>query len=79
MSQPNLLLCDQLLKLFELHKSWLDSNAKLIPNFVYTYLKVISDHQKVQSLQQKEIKFVIILLKEKVTRLRYAIISLVIK
>ncbi|KAI7892878.1 protein-domain-containing protein [Mucor mucedo] len=67
MSQPNLLLCDQLLKLFELHKSWLDSNIRLIPTFVYTYLKVIADHQKVQlqSLQQKEIKFVMTLLKEK--------------
>lgn len=68
LSQPNLVLCDQLLKLFELHKSWLDSNARLIPTFVYTYLKVIADHQKIQlqSLQQKEIKFVMTLLKEKV-------------
>lgn len=68
MSQPNLILCDQLLKLFELHKSWLDSNIKLIPTFVYTYLRVIADHQKtqLQSLQQKEIKFVLTLLKEKV-------------
>lgn len=69
-SQPNLVLCDQLLKLCELHKSWLDSNLRLIPMFVYTYLRVIADHKSIhlQALQQKEIKFVVTLLKEKVKK-----------
>lgn len=68
LSQPNLILCDQLLKLCELHKPWLDSNMRLISTFVYTYLRVIADHRSthLQPLQQKEIKFVITLLKEKV-------------
>ncbi|KAI9273363.1 protein-domain-containing protein [Helicostylum pulchrum] len=67
LSQPNLILCDQLLKLCELHKPWLDSNMRLISTFVYTYLRVIADHKSahLQPLQQKEIKFVITLLKEK--------------
>ncbi|KAI9486803.1 MAG: protein-domain-containing protein [Benjaminiella poitrasii] len=67
-SQPNILLCDQILKLCELHKPWLDTNPKVIATFIYTYLRAISDHSRsvqFHSLQQREIRFVINLMREK--------------
>jgi hypothetical protein len=40
---------------------------RIIPTLVYTYLRAIADHKtmQLQSLQQKEIKFVITVLREK--------------
>jgi hypothetical protein len=69
-SPKNLALCDSLLKLLcEKHKSWLSLNMRIIPTFVYTYLRVIADHKASQlhQLQQREIKSVIELLKDKVS------------
>lgn len=67
-SQRNVLLCEQILKLCETHKSWLDVNPRVIATFVYTYLRVITDHKPMafHSIQQREIRFVISLLREKV-------------
>lgn len=66
-SQANAILCDSILRLFELHKSWLDTNPKIIPIVVYTFLRVIADHRSshLQQLQQKEIRFVHALMREK--------------
>ena len=66
-SQANAILCDHILRLFELHKSWLETNPKVIPIAVYTYLRVIADHRtlQLQTLQQKEIRFVHMLMREK--------------
>ncbi|ORE00953.1 hypothetical protein BCV72DRAFT_246293 [Rhizopus microsporus var. microsporus] len=63
-SQRNVLLCEQILKLCEAHKSWLDVNPRVIATFVYTYLRVIADHKPMafHSIQQREIRFVIALL-----------------
>lgn len=67
-SQRNVLLCEQILKLCETHKSWLDVNPRVIATFVYTYLRVIADHKPMafHSIQQREIRLVISLLREKV-------------
>ncbi|KAI8646581.1 protein-domain-containing protein [Parasitella parasitica] len=66
-SQPNAMLCDRILRLFELHKSWLETNPKVIPLAVYTYLRAIADHRtsQLQPLQQKEIRFVHMMMREK--------------
>lgn len=66
-SQFNATLCDHILRLFELHKSWLETNPKVIPFAVYTFLRTIADHRtsQLQSLQQKEIRFVHMLMREK--------------
>ncbi|KAG1565052.1 hypothetical protein G6F45_006922 [Rhizopus arrhizus] len=68
-SQRNVLLCDQILKLCESQKSWLDMNPRVIATFVYTYLRVIPDHRQIQlqQLQQREIRITISLLREKWT------------
>ncbi|KAI8078947.1 protein-domain-containing protein [Gilbertella persicaria] len=65
--QPNVLLCEQILKLFEVHKVWLGTSPRVIATAVYTYLRTIADHRtlQLQSLQQKEIRFVINLMREK--------------
>jgi hypothetical protein len=67
-SQANVILCDQVLKLCESQKAWLNLNPRVIATFVCTYLRVIADHRPVnlQSLQQREVKFTINLLREKV-------------
>lgn len=67
-SQSNLLLCDQIIKLCETQRSWLSLNPRIIATTVYTYLRVIADHRStnLQALQQKEIRFVISLVREKV-------------
>ncbi|KAG1473737.1 hypothetical protein G6F56_000781 [Rhizopus delemar] len=64
-SQRNVLLCEQLLKLCELQKSWLDMNPRVIATVVYTYLRVIPDHRLMQQLYQREIRFTMTLLREK--------------
>ncbi|KAF1806384.1 protein-domain-containing protein [Mucor lusitanicus] len=66
-SQFTTTLCDHILRLFELHKSWLETNPKVIPFAVYTFLRAIADHRtsQLQPLQQKEIRFVLMLMREK--------------
>ncbi|KAL7327957.1 hypothetical protein PS15p_206311 [Mucor circinelloides] len=66
-SQFNTTLCDHILRLFELHKSWLETNPRVIPFAVYTFLRAIADHRtsQLQPLQQKEIRFVHMLMREK--------------
>ncbi|KAI9280424.1 protein-domain-containing protein [Sporodiniella umbellata] len=64
-SQRNVTFCDQLLKLCELHKPWLDMNPRVVATFVYTYLRTIPDHKLMQQLQHREIRFTANLLREK--------------
>ncbi|KAI8984132.1 protein-domain-containing protein [Mycotypha africana] len=67
-SQPNLSLCDQYVKLCERVKPWLDVNPKIIAMTVYTYLRVLADHHRsaqYHALQQKEIRFVMNLMRER--------------
>ncbi|RCI01279.1 Integrator complex subunit 3 [Rhizopus azygosporus] len=66
--QVKLAVREQILKLCEAHKSWLDVNPRVIATFVYTYLRVIADHKPMafHSIQQREIRFTTSLLREKV-------------
>lgn len=66
-SPPNTRLCDQLLRLLETHRSWLDSYPRLLMMAVYTYLRLIPEHRPMQlaTLQQKEIRFVLAMLRQK--------------
>ncbi|KAI8078774.1 protein-domain-containing protein [Halteromyces radiatus] len=67
LSPPNIRLCDQILKLLETHPSWLDAYPRVTSVAVYTYLRLITEHRPIQltSLQQREIRFVITLLRQK--------------
>ncbi|ORZ24452.1 protein-domain-containing protein [Absidia repens] len=64
---PNIRLCDQLLKLLETHRSWLDSYPNVLTFAVYTYLRLIPEHRHIQlaTLQQREIRFVVSMLRQK--------------
>ncbi|CAO3600404.1 unnamed protein product [Absidia cylindrospora] len=64
---PNIRLCDQLLKILETHRSWLDSYPNVLTFAVYTYLRLIPEHRHIQlaSLQQREIRFVVSMLRQK--------------
>ncbi|KAI9308854.1 protein-domain-containing protein [Cunninghamella echinulata] len=66
-SPPNMRLCEQIIKLLEAHKTWLDSYPRLIATSVYTFLRLIAEHRQIQhtALQQKEIRFVINILRQK--------------
>ena len=66
-SQPNLILCDGIVKLCERHKAWLYTNIRIIPTVAYTYLRAIADHKSIQlqALKQREIKFIMTLFREK--------------
>ncbi|CAO3638816.1 unnamed protein product [Cunninghamella blakesleeana] len=66
-SPANMRLCEQILKLLETHRAWLDSYPRLISTSVYTYLRLITEHRQIQhhSLQQKEIRFIIHTLRQK--------------
>ncbi|KAI8342956.1 protein-domain-containing protein [Chlamydoabsidia padenii] len=66
-SLSNTRLCEQILRLLETHRSWLDSYPRLISFSVYTYLRLIPEHRSIQlaSLQQKETRFVVTTLRQK--------------
>ncbi|KAI9265202.1 protein-domain-containing protein [Phascolomyces articulosus] len=65
LSQANTTFCYQLLKLLESHRSWLDMYPRLMATAVYTYMRMITEHRsgQFQSLQQREIRFVIEILR----------------
>ena len=49
-------------------RSWLDKNSTVLPVALYTYLRIIEDHEAPQfsSLRQLEVDFCISVLREKV-------------
>ena len=51
-----------------LYRSWLDKNPQLLSMTVYTYLRVIIDHnnQMFHSLRQREGEFISAVLRERV-------------
>ncbi|KAI9317862.1 protein-domain-containing protein [Dichotomocladium elegans] len=67
LSQQNTSFCYQMLKLCDAHKQWLHIYPKVLATAVFTYLRIIADHRSTQlaSLQQRETKFVISLMREK--------------
>ena len=67
-SRPNVLFCDQVLKLCIAHRTTLELNPELTARTVYTYLRLIADHRQpsLASLQDREVKFVVSLMREKV-------------
>lgn len=66
-SQRNLYLIDALLDIFQEHRTWLDKFQYLIASTVYTYLRLIEDHSSAHlaALRQKEVIFIVSLLREK--------------
>ena len=68
LSQANTTFCYQMLKLLHAHKNWLEMYPRLIATTVFTYMRMITEHRssgQFESLQQREIKFVIELLRSK--------------
>lgn len=68
MSSNNTNFSYQLLRLCEHHRRWLHLHPRIIAIAVYTYLRQIPDHRtgQLSQLQQREIKFVTSLMREKV-------------
>ena len=68
-SQRNLFLIDSLLDVFQENRTWLDKFPFLIASIVYTYLRLIEDHSAthLNNLKQKEVAFIISLIREKLT------------
>lgn len=64
-SRPNLWLADSLLDIFVDHRSWLEKFPFLLASVVYTYLRIIEDHVHVDKLREKEVKFVVSLMRER--------------
>ncbi|KAJ8655989.1 hypothetical protein O0I10_008429 [Lichtheimia ornata] len=67
MSSNNTNFSYQLLRLCEHHRRWLHLHPRIIAIAVYTYLRQIPDHRtgQLSQLQQREIKFVTSLMREK--------------
>ncbi|KAI8376412.1 protein-domain-containing protein [Radiomyces spectabilis] len=65
--QHNILLVEHILKLLDTHRRWLFMLPRVVATAAYTFLRLISDHRGQQwaALQQKEIRFVVGLLREK--------------
>lgn len=66
-SLRNLGLIESLLDIFQEYKSWLEKFPVLIASVVYTYLRLIEDHgaPALAALRQKEVTFMITLLRER--------------
>lgn len=66
-SPKNLFLVDSLLDIFIEHRSWLDKFPVLIASVVYTYLRLMEDHNapSLADLRKKEVGFLIKILREK--------------
>lgn len=63
----NLHLIESLLDIYIENKTWLDRFPSLICSVVYTYLRLIEDHNvpSLLALRQKEVNFVILLIRER--------------
>jgi hypothetical protein len=68
-STANTRFCDQTLRLLETHRAWLDSYPRLLSTAVYTYLRLIPEHRPMPlaPLQQREIRFVVSMIRQKVS------------
>ncbi|KAF7721317.1 Integrator complex subunit 3 [Apophysomyces ossiformis] len=66
-SHLNIILCEQMLKLLNTHRTWLDIYPRVITTAVYTFLRLIPDHRPAQllALQEREVRFIVGLLREK--------------
>lgn len=65
-SQKNIMLTESLLDVFIEYKNWLYNSPLLIASVVYTYLRLIEDHNAphLANLRQKEVTFLISLMRE---------------
>lgn len=65
-SPKNITLIESLLDVFIEYKSWLDKFPLLIASVVYTYLRLIEDHQApyLAPLRQKEVNFLVAVMRE---------------
>ncbi|XP_026741044.1 integrator complex subunit 3 homolog isoform X2 [Trichoplusia ni] len=63
----NIILVESLLDIYIENRAWLDKYPVLICMVVYTYLRLIEDHNipQLMSLRQKEVNFVITLIRER--------------
>lgn len=66
-SEPAVWLCDKLLQIFQEHKGWLYSNAKLIPYVAYSFLRLVTDHgaEHLAQLREREVVLCVDLLRNK--------------
>jgi len=66
-SQKNLFLVDALLDIFQENRTWLDKYSFLVASIVYTYLRLIEDHNAphLVGLRQKEVTFTVSLIRER--------------
>ncbi|XP_017875170.1 integrator complex subunit 3 isoform X3 [Ceratina calcarata] len=66
-SPRNLFLVDALLDIFQENRPWLDKFPFLVASVVYTYLRLIEDHNAphLSGLRQKEVNFTVSLIKER--------------
>ncbi|XP_017769065.1 PREDICTED: integrator complex subunit 3 homolog [Nicrophorus vespilloides] len=63
----NISLIEALLDMFIEYRGWLEKHPVLLPSVIYTYLRIIEDHNApyLTALRQKEVTFVIGLLRER--------------
>uniref|UniRef100_A0A8D8V715 SOSS complex subunit A homolog n=1 Tax=Cacopsylla melanoneura TaxID=428564 RepID=A0A8D8V715_9HEMI len=63
----NILLVTSLLNILQENKIWLEKHPIILANVVYTYLRLIEDHSSppLLPLRQREVTFVVTLLREK--------------
>lgn len=66
-SPRNISLIDSLLDIYQDNRTWLDKFPVLIASVVYTFLRLIEDHSApaLNGLRQKEVNFVVTLLRER--------------
>lgn len=66
-SPRNLFLVDALLDIFQENRAWLDKFPFLVASIVYTYLRLIEDHNAphLAGLRQKEVTFTVSLIRER--------------
>lgn len=66
-SQKNLFLVEALLDIFIEYRPWLENHHFLIQTVVYSYVRLIEDHANpaLSNLRNKEVKFVISLIRER--------------
>ncbi|XP_067625597.1 integrator complex subunit 3 homolog isoform X2 [Eurosta solidaginis] len=66
-SVKNIFLVEGLLDIFIEYRAWLESQAFLVQTVVYSYVRLIEDHASpsLNTLRQKEVKFIISLIRER--------------
>ncbi|KRT78830.1 hypothetical protein AMK59_7723 [Oryctes borbonicus] len=66
-SVKNIMLVEKLLDVFIEYRTWLDKFPLLLASVVYTYLRLVEDHNapNLQQLRQKEVNFLVCVLRER--------------